>query len=247
MRIACIGGGPAGLYFSILVKKALPEVEVDVYERNRADDTFGWGVVFSDETLGNFERADPESYRAIRGSMAYWGDIDTCVGDARLRSSGHGFCGLSRKKLLQIFQRRCEELGVRMRFSTEVASEADVGAADLVLAADGVQSTLRKRREDVFRPTIRWGKCRFAWLGTTRPLSAFTFLFRESAHGLWQIHAYPFEKGPTKSLSTFIVEGHEDAWRRAGFERASEADTCRYFEKLFADFLDGHPLLSNRS
>src|SRR5688572_2554403 len=247
MRIACIGGGPAGLYFSILARKALPGVEIDVYERNRPDDTFGWGVVFSDETLGNFERADAATYAAIRESMAYWGDIETFVGDAKLRSSGHGFCGLSRKKLLQIFHRRCEELGVRLHFTHDVKSVADVGPADLVLAADGVQSAIRKLHEDVFEPRIRWGKCRFAWLGTTKPLDAFTFLFRENEHGLWQIHAYPFERGASGHLSTFIAECHEDVWRRSGMERASEADTCRYFEKLFGDWLDGHPILSNRS
>jgi anthraniloyl-CoA monooxygenase len=247
MRIACIGGGPAGLYFSILARKALPQVEIDVYERNRPDDTFGWGVVFSDETLGNFERADAPTYAAIRESMAYWGDIETFVGDAKLRSGGHGFCGLSRKKLLQIFHARCRELGVGLHFTHEVKSERDVGPADLVLAADGVQSAIRKRHEEVFKPRIRWGKCRFAWLGTTRPLSAFTFLLRENEHGLWQIHAYPFEKSEKECLSTFIAECHEDVWRRAGLKQASEADTCRYFERLFADWLDGHPILSNRS
>ena len=243
MRIASIGGGPAGLYFSILLKKTFPEVELDIYERNRADDTFGWGVVFSDETLGNFEKADPESYRAITSEFRYWGEIDTYIGADCVRSSGHGFCGMSRKKLLQLLQRRASELGVRMHFQKEILDEREVGPADLVLACDGVNSLLRKRHEAHFRPTIRLGKCRFAWLGTTKEFEAFTFIFRENEHGLWQIHAYPFEKG----LSTFIVECHEDVWKRAGFEHQSEAETCAYFQKLFADVLDGHPILSNRS
>jgi len=243
MRIASIGGGPAGLYFSILLKKAFPPVEIDIYERNRPDDTFGWGVVFSDETLGNFEKADPESYRAITGAFRYWGEIDTYIGDACVRSTGHGFCGMSRKRLLQLLQARATELGVRMHFQSEILDEREVGPADLVLACDGVNSSLRKRHEQHFRPAIRLGTCRFAWLGTTKEFEAFTFLFRENEHGLWQIHAYPFEKG----LSTFIVECHEDVWKRAGFERASEAETCEYFQKLFADVLDGHPILSNRS
>jgi len=243
MRIASVGGGPAGLYSSILMKKAFPEAVIDVYERNKPDDTFGWGVVFSDETLSNFERADPETFAEIRRAFVYWGDIETYLGDACVRSGGHGFCGLSRKTLLQIFHRRCEQLGVKLHFQREVADERDVGPADLVLAVDGVNSVLRKRHEASFLPTIRWGKCRFAWLGTTKPLHAFTFIFRENEHGLWQIHAYPFEK----NLSTFIVECHEDVWKRAGFENASEEQTCRYFERLFADHLDGHPIQANRS
>ncbi|NUP95592.1 MAG: FAD-dependent monooxygenase [Planctomycetaceae bacterium] len=243
MRIACIGGGPAGLYFSILLKKSFPAVEVDIYERNKADDTFGWGVVFSDETLGNFEKADPESYAAITSEFRYWGDIDTQIGGQWVRSTGHGFCGMSRKRLLQILQKRASDLGARLHFQKEILDEREVGPADLILACDGVNSLIRKRHEQHFRPQIRWGKCRFAWLGTTKELSAFTFLFRENQHGLWQIHAYPFEKG----LSTFIVECHEDVWKRAGFEHATEEQTCAYFRELFADVLDGHPLLANRS
>ncbi len=243
MRIASIGGGPAGLYFSILMKKAFPQVEIEIYERNQPGDTFGWGVVFSDETLGNFERADAPTYAEIRRRFAYWGDIDTFIGDACVRSSGHGFCGMARKTLLSIFHERCRELGVRLRFGEEVNDESAVGPADLVLVADGVNSAIRARHAQHFEPQIRFGKCRFAWLGTTKPLPAFTFIFRENEHGLWQIHAYPFENG----LSTFIVECHEDVWRRAGFEHADEAQTLAYFEKLFADHLGGHKLLANRS
>lgn len=243
MRIASIGGGPSGLYFALLMKQAFPEVEIDLYERNQPDDTFGWGVVFSDETLGNFERADPQSYAQIRSNFVYWGDIDTWIGEHCVRSSGHGFCGLSRRKLLSIFQERCRALGVRLHFGQEINDETTIGPAELVLASDGVNSALRARHAQHFKPTLRWGKCRFAWLGTTLRLEAFTFIFRENAHGLWQIHAYPFQA----DLSTFIVECHEDVWRRAGLDKASEQDTLRYFEALFADHLAGHPLLANRS
>src|SRR5262245_53348090 len=185
MRVACIGGGPAGLYFAILLKKARPEAEITVFERNRPDDTFGWGVVFSDETLGGFEAADPESYAEIRRQFAYWTDIETYLETAPgrlecVRSTGHGFCGLSRKRLLQIFHARAREVGVRLEFEKEVRVERDVGPADLVLAGDGINSFVRARHADHFRPEIEWRKCRFAWFGTPKPLEAFTFVFRSS-------------------------------------------------------------------
>jgi anthraniloyl-CoA monooxygenase len=247
MRIASIGGGPAGLYFAILVKQARPECEITVFERNRPDDTFGWGVVFSDETLSNFEQADPRTYAAIREEFAYWDDIETWHRDTLVRSTGHGFCGLSRKRLLQIFHRRCEELGVRLEFQREIADVAELAGADLILAADGINSLARKQFESHFKPTLEWGRCRFCWLGTTRPLDAFTFVFRENEHGLFQVHAYPFERRGEHCLSTFIVETHEDTWRRAGLDRASEEQTIAYCEALFADHLAGHRLLANRS
>ena len=251
MRVACIGGGPAGLYFAILLKQARPEVEIVVTERNRPDDTFGWGVVFSDETLGGFETADPESFAAIRREFATWTDIDTYLETAPgklecVRSKGHGFCGLSRKRLLQILHARARELGVVIEFEREVRDEREVGPADLVLACDGINSFVRTKHAAHFRPEIDWRRCKFAWFGTTRPLEAFTFVFRSSEHGLFQVHAYPFQRG-SETLSTWIVECHEDVWRRAGFERASEADTVRYFEDLFAPDLAGHRLLTNKS
>ncbi len=255
MRVVCIGGGPAGLYFAILLKKARPEADVVVLERNKPDDTFGWGVVFSDETLGGFEAADPESYAEIRRRFVYWTDIETYleVAPGRMecvRSTGHGFCGLSRKALLQIFHARARELGVRLEFEHEVRAEAEVGRADLVLAGDGINSFVRTAHAAHFRPTIEWRRCKFAWFGTTKPLEAFTFVFRSNEHGLFQVHAYPFQReasgsGPT--LSTWIVECHEDVWKRAGFEHASEAETVRALEDLFAPELDGHPLLTNKS
>jgi anthraniloyl-CoA monooxygenase len=244
MNIASLGGGPAGLYFAILMKKAFSETRITVYERNRADDTFGWGVVFSDETLGNFEAADPESYREITKHFAYWGDIETYYRDTCVRSTGHGFCGLARKKLLQIFHDRCRALGVELVFQREISDVDSLAKdVDLLLAADGINSIVRTKHADRFGPSIDWRKAKFCWLGTTKPLTAFTFIFRESEHGLFQVHAYPFEK----NLSTFIVETHESTWKRAGLDRASEEETLRYCEKLFADHLDGHRLLVNRS
>lgn len=243
MRIEILGGGPAGLYFAVLAKKAFPDAAIRVLERNRPDDTFGWGVVFSDETLSNFAEADPESFAEIQRSFATWSDIETHFRDTSVLSTGHGFCGLSRKRLLQIFHARCQELGVEIEFEREVRDLSDLAGADLVVAADGIQSIVREKYADHFRPSIDWRSNRFCWLGTTKPLSAFTFIFRESEHGLFQVHAYPFEE----HLSTFIVECHEDTWKRAGLDGASEAETVSYCERLFADHLAGHRLLVNRS
>lgn len=243
MKIVSIGGGPAGLYFSILMKKTWPDVDITILERNRPDDTFGWGVVFSDETLGQFEEADAESYRAITESFKYWQNIETFYRGERTLSQGHGFAALSRKKLLLILHQRCRELGVRLEFEHEVADLDTLGGADLVLGADGVNSMVRERYAEHFQPTLDWRRCRFTWLGTTKPLEAFTFIFEPSEHGLFQVHAYPFEDG----LSTWIVECHEDVWRRAGLEEASEEDTVAFCEKLFRDHLNGHRLLPNRS
>ena len=244
MRIVSIGGGPAGLYFALLMKKAEPRADIRVIERNRPDDTFGWGVVFSDETLGNFEREDPESMARIRANFRYWGDIETHYRGSVVTSTGHGFCGLSRKALLTILQERCAELGVTLAFQREVTDiDAVAREADLVLGADGVNSAVRARYADHFRPSIEPRKCKFCWLGSTQTLTAFTFLFEESEHGLFQVHAYPFEEG----RSTFIVECHEDTWQRAGLADATEADTVRFCEELFAKHLRGHRLLTNRS
>ncbi|MBI3819114.1 MAG: bifunctional salicylyl-CoA 5-hydroxylase/oxidoreductase [Planctomycetes bacterium] len=244
MKITSIGGGPAGLYFSILIKRQFPSAEVTVYERNGAEDTFGFGVVFSDETLSNFQEVDPESYHEIRRNFAYWTDIDTYYNGELIKTGGNGFCGIPRVKLLQIMQERCAQLGVKTRFNNEIVNFDEIEKTnDLVLAADGLNSLLRAKYESVFRPRIRWGKCKFSWLGTTLPLRAFTFIFRENEHGLWQIHAYPYDA----EKSTFIVECHESVWKRAGFDGKTETDTVAYFEKLFADHLQGHRLLTNRS
>ncbi len=243
MRVTSVGGGPAALYFSILLKKARPEAEIRVLERNRADDTYGWGVVFSDETLGNFEQADPESYEAITSSFRYWRNIDTWHRGVCVTSTGHGFAAMSRRRLLEILQARARELGVRLEFETEVSSVEAHLDADLVLGADGVNSLVRERFAEHFRPRLDWRHCRFTWLGTDKPLTAFTFHFKESPHGLFQVHAYPFDE----RLATWIVECHDDVWRRAGLDTADEERTVRFCEELFAEELDGHRLLTNRS
>ncbi len=244
MRIVSIGAGPAALYFGLLMKKALPETDITLLERNGPDDTFGWGVVFSEETLGNFEREDPESMQQIRASFRFWGSIETHLRGEVVSSTGHAFCGLSRRSLLAILQRRCRDVGVKLEFSREVKDvDAIARGADLVLGADGVNSLVRARYAEHFRPTIDWRKCKFCWLGVDMTLSAFTFIFEENEHGLFQVHAYPFEEG----RSTFIVECRDETWRRAGLDVATEADTVRYCEALFARHLRGHKLLTNRS
>ena len=243
MRITAVGAGPASLYFSILMKQVFPEVEIELHERNTAGATFGWGVVFSDETLGHFEQADPQTYEAITREFAYWTDIDTWIHDECVRSTGHGFCGMSRKRLLEIFTERARELGVTINFESEIEDPAALVGADLLIAGDGLRSVVRGQWEEHFRPTLDWRHCRFTWLGTTLPLEAFTFIFRENEHGLFQVHAYPFQR----DLSTFIVECHADTWAKAGLDHASEEETVAYMEALFADHLKGHKLLSNMS
>ena len=243
MRIVSIGGGPAGLYFAILMKQADPSHEILGVERNRADDTFGFGVVFSDATLDNFRAADRETHAAITRAFAHWDDIDTHYGGQILRSTGHGFAGMSRQTLLTILQQRCTALGVTLRFSTEVDDLAAYADADLVLAAEGANSWVRAEHADWFGPRIDWRPNRFVWLGTTFPFPAFTFLFKEDAHGLWRVHAYRYNR----EHSTFILETTEATWRRAGLDRADEAATAAFAERLFAPELNGHPMLTNRS
>jgi anthraniloyl-CoA monooxygenase len=225
------------------MKKAHPRADISVFERNRRDDTFGWGVVFSDETLGHFEDEDPETYRAITESFACWDDIETHYRGTRTVSTGHGFSGLSRKRLLQILQDRCRELGVALHFETEVGGLAEFADADLIVAADGANSFIRAQLAEHFRPTVDWRKCKFAWFGTDKDLRAFTFIFIENQHGLFQVHAYPFEK----NRGTWIVECREEVWKRAGLDKADEAESIRYCEELFAEHLDGHRLLADRS
>lgn len=243
MRIVSVGGGPAGLYFAILMKQAFPACEIEILERNRADDTFGWGVVFSDETLGAFETADSTSFRQITDQFRYWRNIETHFRGEHTISTGHGFAALSRKKLLQILHRRCAELDVQLTFQKEISSLEDIGEADLILGADGVNSWLRGHLETHFQPKLDWRQCRFCWLGTDKPLDAFTFIFCPTEHGLFQVHAYPFDDG----LSTWIVECQDEVWRRAGLDQASEEDTVAFCQRLFAPWLDGHQLLTNRS
>jgi anthraniloyl-CoA monooxygenase len=240
-RIVCLGGGPAGLYSAILFRKALPRARVEVYERNRPDDTFGWGVVFSDRTMEGFHAADAPSHAAITADFHHWDDIDVHYRGTTITTGGHGFCGIERKRLLQILQERDAEVGVSHHFQHEVEDDAQFADADLIVAADGVNSRTRKRHEAVFEPDIDTRECRYIWLGTTRPFPAFTFAFEETPQGWFQIHAYQF----SKSLSTVIVETREETWRAHGLDRADHEQSIAFCEKLFAKYLDGHRLMSN--
>jgi len=244
MNIVCVGGGPAGLYFGLLAKKRHPDHAVTVVERNRASDTFGWGVVFSDQTLGRLMEADEASARAILASFNHWDDIDVHFKGRTVTSGGHGFCGIGRKRLLELLQARCLELGVQLAFETEVVDEARLAreyGADLVVACDGVNSAIRTRHAEVFQPELERRHCRFVWLGTRKRFDAFTFAFEETEHGWFQAHAYQYD-GDT---STFIIETLEETWQAAGLEAMDQAGALAFCERLFARYLDGQPLMAN--
>jgi anthraniloyl-CoA monooxygenase len=243
MKIEVIGGGPAGLYFSILMKKADPSHEIKVYELNRPDDTFGFGVVFSAETLKHFRNYDEVTYDRMRETFAYWDDIHTYYKGQKIVSRGHDFCGMSRMQLLLLMHDRCRELGIEIEFQREIASLGDIEDCDLIIAANGINTWIREAYAESFRPTYNWRPNKFVWLGSTRPLGAFTFDFRENDAGIWNLHAYQYNE----SMSTWIVETTEETWRKAGMEYATEDDTVAYCTKLYADILDGHPIIKNRS
>ncbi|WP_337188153.1 bifunctional salicylyl-CoA 5-hydroxylase/oxidoreductase [Phenylobacterium sp.] len=246
MRIACVGGGPAGLYFAISMKLRNPEHELVVFERNRAGDTFGWGVVFSDQTMENLEANDPVSAKAMRDELAHWDDIDVHVDDgerrAKVTSSGHGFIGIGRKRLLQILQARAVELGVELRFEVDVEpDDALLGAYDLVIAADGVNSKLRERYAEHFDCDVEVRRNRFMWLGVRQRFDAFTFIFVKTEHGWVWAHAYPFDR----ETATFIVECAPETFARFGFDEMSQDETCRACERIFERYLGGHSLMTN--
>ncbi len=243
MRIVCVGGGPAGLYFAIQMKRRDPSHRITVIERNRPYDTFGWGVVFSDETLRNLEGADPPSKQEILDSFAHWDDIDIHFKGRTITSGGHGFCGIERKHLLNILQYRAEALGVELAFEHEVDDLSDFADADLIVGADGINSKIRNRYAAHFKPTVHVAQNRFIWLGTHRVFEAFTFIFVETEWGWFQAHAYRFNH----DTSTFIVETTDANWRAAGLERPDPAATIAFCERLFAPWLDGHRLMANMS
>jgi anthraniloyl-CoA monooxygenase len=245
VKIACIGGGPAGLYLGILVKRAAPEHEVVIFERNRPDDTFGFGVVFSDATLGQLAAADPDTHAAITHNFARWSDIEILHRGDVLRSTGHGFCGIERKQLLQILQARARELGVTVHYEHEIKSldAPELAGADVIVAADGVASWVRDARADDFGPAVDVRPNKFVWLGCTVPYNAFTFIFKATQHGLYRVHAYRFRDG----ASTFIVECTAETWRAAGLDRTDEDGTVRILGDVFADELGGHTFIKNRS
>jgi len=243
MKIAIIGGGPAGLYAAILLRKQRPNAEITVYERNRSDDTFGFGVVFSDATLDNFEKYDPPSYRRITQEFAYWDDIAVHFRGTVHRVGGNGFCGCSRRKLLLILQERARELGVVLHFETEIDNEARFADADLIILADGINSRFREKYIDHFQPEVDVRTNMFAWMGSTRPLDAFTFIFQETEWGPFIAHAYQYEAG----RSTWIFETDPETFERAKLKGLDEKQSADRMAEIFGWFLKGHPLLINRS
>ena len=242
MKVVCLGGGPAGLYFSILMKKANPAHDITVIDRNAADNTFGWGIVFSDKTMDGFRAADAEVVDEIEANFHHWDDIDVHFKGQKITSGGHGFCGIARLKLLEIFQRRAKNLGVNLVFEQEFKDPDDYAKNyDLVIGADGVFSTTRSKHDAHFNPRIDLRTCRFIWLGTKKKLDAFTFAFKETEFGWFNLHAYRFND----EMSTFIVETPESTWFKAGIDKFEAAESIAFCEKLFADLLDGHSLISN--
>ncbi|TCO44682.1 bifunctional salicylyl-CoA 5-hydroxylase/oxidoreductase [Actinocrispum wychmicini] len=247
MRIAVAGGGAGGLYFAALAKQLDPEHEITVWERNSPDDTFGFGVVFSDETLGGIEHADTAVFEAMRDEFARWDDIDVHYRGTTFTSGGHGFAAMSRKRLLNILQQRCRALGITIHFQTEAP---DLTGYDLVVAADGVNSTTRNTYADTFQPTIETRRCKYIWLGTDLVFDAFKFYVLDTPAGIMQVHGYPY----SRDGSTFILEMHDDVWERAGFTaptglRPGESDevSIARIRELCADILGDHQVFANNS
>ena len=243
MKILCLGGGPAGLYFAISMKLRDPSHQVTVLERNRANDTFGWGVVLSDDALGRMTKNDPVSAQAIRDHFAYWDDIAVVHGGVRTVSGGHGFAGIGRKQMLILLQARARELGVDLQFETEFRRAEDYRQDhDIVVASDGINSAVRTEYADVFRPDIDMRLCKFVWLGTHQKFDdAFTFIFEKTEHGWVWAHAYQFDD----NTATFIVECTQETWDRWGFQHMSKGDTVETCGRIFATHLGGHELISN--
>ena len=241
-HILCIGAGPSGLYFALLMKMQSPELRITVLERNRPHDTFGWGVVLSDQTLENLVQADEVTGLQIRDAFNHWDDIELFFKGKSVRSTGHGFCGIGRQHLLSILQDRCTQLGVELIYETEVD---DLDALlkhhqpDLVMACDGLNSKIRTRFQSTYVPDIDVRKCRFVWLGTHKLFDAFTFAFEQTEHGWFQAHAYRYNA----DTSTFIVETPEAVWKAHGLDQMDQGEAIAFCERLFAAYLDGHALI----
>lgn len=243
MKITVIGGGPGGLYAAILIKKQWPQHDITVYERNGPSDTFGFGVVFSDETLGFLDDYDNPTYEAIRRSFAYWDDVDVHFKGRVIRCGGNGFCGCSRLTLLQILQERCAELGVKIHYHHEIKDLTPFADSDLIIAADGLNSFVREKYKDSFQPKVDLRQNYFSWLGSSKELDAFKYFFRDTEHGMLVAHCYQYEPG----RSTWVIEVPPQTWEGLGFGRMSEAEYAKKLEQIFADELEGHPLITNRS
>ena len=244
MKINVIGGGPAGLYFAILMKKAAVSHQIEIYERNGPDDTFGWGVVFSGKTLANLRAADQESHAEITKQFEAWDNVDVVHREEKVSIHGNSFSGIQRLQLLKILQRRAEELGVRIHFRTEIHDiDALRNDCDLLLAADGVNSTVRQRYADRFQPELDVRTNRYIWYGTNQLFHGLTLTFRENEAGVFAAHSYKFNS----STSTFIVECDPETWDKAGFAKMADEQTREYLGEVFASDLNGHELLSNNS
>jgi anthraniloyl-CoA monooxygenase len=243
MRIVCVGGGPGGLYFALLAKRAHADRDVLVLERNRPEDTFGFGVVFSDASMAEIAEADTQAYSEIARHLVKWTDIDVYYRGSIVRTTGHGFSAVSRQALLRTLQTQARDAGVRLEFERDITGLDRFADADLIVAADGANSIVRRLLEPGITTTIDHRPNRFVWLGTTKPLPAFSFFFRQTRHGLWRVHSYQYEPG----RSTFIVECGEKTWRTSGMDVASEPETADFLQDVFAEELDGHRLITNRS